>query len=197
MGKQWLVVLGVVGLALLACTGGGTSLPGSDPGPTTSEPPPPPPPPPVQPPEEVVQAPQGPGERHPFTCCDTHSVNRVLEEYLDLHQALYSEAETQPAGETYALQGVLKAAAKDTALPADERAIIGELVTSLDSVKNGDLEEIRAEFPAISRHVLFLSFSHQGGSLEIAEASCEDRPWLQQGEELQSPWTDKSCGKWR
>ena len=73
MGKQWLVVLGAVGLALLACSGG-SSLPDVDVETISVEPPPPPPPPPpVQPPEEVVQAPQGPGQRHPFTCCDTRS----------------------------------------------------------------------------------------------------------------------------
>ncbi len=201
MGKRWLVVLGALGLGLLACTGGGSSGRGHD-GPALDEPPPspPPPPPPASSrpphPEEVATA-LGPGERHPFTCCDTHSVQRVLEEYLDLHQALHTESHTKPAAQTYALQGVLKAAIKDTALPVDQRAIIGQLVTSLDSVKDGDLEQIRAEFAGISRHMLFLCFSHQGGGVEIAEAWCEDRPWLQRGEELQSPWEDKRCGEWR
>ncbi len=199
MSKRWVVVSGVVGLALLACTGGPPERPQPPSQPQVSELPPvsaedlevlnPPPP--------GVEEAQGPGPRHPFTCCDSRSVERILEEYLDLQQALYTEANTTPSAETYALQGVLKSATKDKTLPEDERRIIGELVRSLDSIKDGDLEEIRTEFDDISRHVLFLSFSHQGGEVEVAEAWCGDKPWLQQGEALHSPWADKDCGRWR
>ncbi len=140
---------------------------------------------------------QGIGERHPITCCDTRTVSRVVEEYLDLQDALHHETSLQPAAETYALRGVLKAAAKDAGLPAAEREIIGELVDSLDAIKDGDLDQVRGGFPTISRHVVFLALAHQGGRMELAEAWCDEGPWLQRGEELASPWVDKDCGRWR
>jgi len=148
------------------------------------------------PPDPGVQT---PGTRHPFTCCDRHSLTRVLKEYLDLHQSLHDaeEATHRPSGQCYALSGVLKNAVADSGLTPDERELARQMLADVDRVKDGRIGLVRAQFDTLSQSMVRLALAHQPGRYQVAEAACDSGgSWLQDGETLESPYGN-DCGRWR
>jgi len=138
------------------------------------------------------------GEPHPFTCCDSAPVGRVIRAYLGLHEVLHRGEDRKAAGKAYALIGALQAAAQDGSLSATDREVVARLIAAVEPVKNDRGPALRDAFPEISRLAIHLALNHEGGDRSVIEAWCPGvGPWLQTGEPLKSPYADRSCARWR
>jgi hypothetical protein len=129
-----------------------------------------------------------------FLCCDSPSMQRVLDKYLNLQEALAGKGAHQTSSYAHAMLNALRGASTGS---GGERDLVADMTGLLDRVKNGDAKAVRSIFDDLSRSMIALALRHEGGSIEVAEASCAAGPWLQRDtRSVQSPW-GRRCGTWQ
>ncbi|MBT3222139.1 MAG: hypothetical protein HN348_23950 [Proteobacteria bacterium] len=134
-----------------------------------------------------------------FHCCDSKNLENVLESYLHIYQALADET-TAANRNCYAMETKLKRAKSDTALTADDRQVLSDMLGLVDQIKDRKLSGIGQRFGELSQKMTFLVLNHQNsdGKHLVAEAFCEGKgPWVQAGEELKSPFGSNEKCSWR
>ncbi len=125
----------------------------------------------------------------PILCCDDPVVRQTLDQYLRLYDAVIGRKNT-PTGILYAWDG--KAQAAVDRFEGPERESLAQIATLTRDLKAKKASEVIERFEDFSRLVIPLVLRHPGGDLELFEAHCEGRPWLQKSREVTSPYGD--CG---
>ena len=130
-----------------------------------------------------------------FLCCDSGSIQRVLEKYLNLHEALSNKSNKHPvSSRAHALSTALRTATRGG---AGEAELIDDMNAMVVRVRDGNAKQIRTIFADLSRSMIALALRHEGGSIQVAQAECAaEGPWLQRDtKKPQSPWGHR-CGGW-
>ena len=149
--------------------------------------------------EEEVDEATAAFESASFPCCTPEGVKKIVQECLDLSQALAADDQAKAQGEGMAFNGRVKSAAKDAALSEEARAIATDLQGLLTGSASASLEDLRGKFGDISSKTIELAQAHQGGDLKVAVATCSkvESSWLQSDPEIKNPYLGQEylgCG---
>lgn len=133
----------------------------------------------------------GTGSPTNFQCCGLESVENMMQEYLDLHDALYTKNDPayMPSSECYALHGAANAVKKDPKVRPGDQKTATELAALMDKVKTGKTAEIREDLDMVTGYVSELARAYPGGKFTVAEAECVGQgSWIQEGAVMKSPY---------
>lgn len=135
-------------------------------------------------------------------CCSGERVRRVVEEYLDLQQALGHDDLALSQAQLQTLRAVALVAAEDVDISAHSRGLSQQVAGLLEPVAEGDLDKLRDAFALVSNKLIVLVQANQGGSKPVAVAFCAktNANWLQADPELLNPFLgslDPSSGSFR
>ena len=134
---------------------------------------------------------------HPFPCCSNTNVTAVLDEYLDLHDALV--AGESPNRFLYGIREKAKALANTGNLNNKDRKVARRLSLEVDGIRDAQIPAILEKLPSVTTKVAHLVLNHEGGTQLVVEAYCpEGKIWLQRDPESpQNPYGTEECGQWR
>ena len=207
-------LIGVVLLLVLGCGGlmdkGADEITVDDPvqatPPAATAPTPPPKAPPAAPPppsgDVAATPPQKPFNKVAFACCANERAQRIVSEYLDLHQALAEDNVDRARAEVHAVRGVALAATKEAGLSANSRVLAQQVADLLQPALDADIQDIRDVFDGVSNKVITLAQANQGGAKKVAVAFCSqaNANWLQDSAVIANPYQGSAaprCGGFR
>jgi len=130
-------------------------------------------------------------------CCDADRVNRVMQEYLDVHQNLLKEVPS--TGDANALWGHLDATADDATLPRSTRDAARRAADITAKFRDSDTAGMREHFSDVGVEIRTMVSTHKGkGDHTIAYVACPlggGAYWYQTASSVQNPFgSAQNCG---